>query len=365
MKVTVTYPLNKRKGQPATLPGNKMGTLKIGDTIEVASVEEGQYIEGNNTWLKDTEGFYYWSGATNYKILSGTVSPVSGEAETDFYSQVNGLFGSVTGLKPFAGSKGEGITIAALDSGINPHDALKEVLLPVAINCVTDETGTNDIGGHGTQVSGIIAAGNSVLRGIAPAAKLINIRVLDKSNGSSRKDLKKGLTEVLKLIQSGQKIDIVNMSLYVGYKNENPAQKSDIEEIDSLLKQLADSGVILVAAAGDDAEIKPGMPNPKFPAGSTHCISAGTLAAGNTAQIVNPAINYVFISNSIKSVTNNNQYGNFNFSSAYTAVVSAFCAKILSQKKTSKNDIIALLNQLPQSTLNSIFKPIQPNYQLS
>ncbi|WP_344618199.1 type VII secretion-associated serine protease mycosin [Dactylosporangium salmoneum] len=85
-------------------------------------------------------------------------------------------------------STGKGVIVAVIDSGVDAeHPDLAGQVLP-GIDLV--EPGSNNGGkvdpvGHGTTVAGLIAGSNrdkSGVEGIAPGAKVLPIRVLDKAN---------------------------------------------------------------------------------------------------------------------------------------------------------------------------------------
>ena len=79
-------------------------------------------------------------------------------------------------------TRGEGVTVAVVDSGVatNPH--LDAVVVP-GVNLVpdgTDASGRTDQLGHGTVIAGQIAAqviSGSGVQGLAPAAKILPVRV--------------------------------------------------------------------------------------------------------------------------------------------------------------------------------------------
>ncbi|NJC69178.1 S8 family serine peptidase [Planosporangium thailandense] len=83
-------------------------------------------------------------------------------------------------------STGAGVTVAVLDSGVDAgHPDLAGQVLPGAdfVDGTTD--GRRDFVGHGTTVAALIAGRNdkdSGVAGIAPGAKILPVRVLDKDN---------------------------------------------------------------------------------------------------------------------------------------------------------------------------------------
>jgi len=83
-------------------------------------------------------------------------------------------------------SYGAGVTVAVIDSGVDAtHKDLQGQVLP-GLDLVDDDgDGDTDLVGHGTTVSAIIAGRNddSVgVVGIAPKAKILPVRVLDREN---------------------------------------------------------------------------------------------------------------------------------------------------------------------------------------
>jgi membrane-anchored mycosin MYCP len=77
-----------------------------------------------------------------------------------------------------AGSKGDGIRLAVIDTGVNQHQLLAGRLIAGG-DFVTGGNGLSDCDGHGTAVAGIAAAGldrATGFAGVAPAADVISIR---------------------------------------------------------------------------------------------------------------------------------------------------------------------------------------------
>jgi thermitase len=93
---------------------------------------------------------------------------------------------------------GSGITVAILDTGINPkHEDLANRLLP-GWNAVSLDEATTPVTPHGTQVAGIVAAGTNNATGVASIAynaHLMPIRVTNAIDGSAYdSDIARGLT---------------------------------------------------------------------------------------------------------------------------------------------------------------------------
>ena len=141
--------------------------------------------------------------------------------------------------KFWALSKGANILVGILDTGIVQHDDLS--YLP-GVNCTGDDSFIDHGSGHGVHVAGIIAArenGKGIV-GIAPECTILPIKVLDSNGSGSYGSIAKGLRAAI-----DANCDIINMSL--GAPSEPPA------EIHEMIKEAAAKGIIIVAAAGNDA----------------------------------------------------------------------------------------------------------------
>jgi len=116
----------------------------------------------------------------------------------------------------------------------------------------TGENRTDDVYGHGSHVASI-AAGRGVLSngdypGIAPAASLINLRVLDSQGEGSTSGLLAALDWLL-TFHSTYNIRVVNLSIGTpavdAYWNDPICQA---------VRRLVDQGVIMIAAAGNNGK---------------------------------------------------------------------------------------------------------------
>ncbi|HEX7295147.1 MAG TPA: S8 family peptidase, partial [Pyrinomonadaceae bacterium] len=149
---------------------------------------------------------------------------------------------------------GSGVTIAVLDSGIDAnHRSFSSRAGKIAFSKdFTGESRTDDPYGHGTHVAAIAAGEGSptqgAYEGIAPGAKLVNLRVLD-SQGVGKVSSVLAALDWLVANRSSYNIKVVNMSL------GTPAISSfEDDPICKAVKKLVDSGVVVVAAAGNNGK---------------------------------------------------------------------------------------------------------------
>ena len=155
-------------------------------------------------------------------------------------------------FSPF-GLDGRGVTVAVVDSGVAAHPDLNGRLV-AEVEIVGHEKGFADPYGHGTHVAGIIAGDGSAsgdsksfrrFNGIAPAARIVSVRVLDKQGGGRVSDVLAGIDWVL-AHHDEYGIRIMNLSL--GHPVEESAASDPLcRAVESAWK----AGIFVVAAAGN------------------------------------------------------------------------------------------------------------------
>src|SRR6185503_14420425 len=176
---------------------------------------------------------------------------------------------------------GTGINIAILDSGIDAKH--KSFAVSGKIKFSKDFTGENrvdDPWGHGTHVAAIAAGDgaptNGAYEGIAPAANLVNLRVLN-SQGVGRVSGVLAALDWLLANKGNYGVRVVNMSL------GTPAINSyEDDPICNAVRKLVDAGVVVVVAAGNNGKDA----NGRKIYGAVHCPgnepSAITVGASNS-----------------------------------------------------------------------------------
>jgi subtilisin family serine protease len=153
---------------------------------------------------------------------------------------------------------GTGIGIAIIDSGLfSSHKSFLNSKKNTRVKFSKDFTGENRVDdpfGHGTHVAtaaaGYRVTGTSFNRyeGIAWNADIINLRVLNSQGTGTTSGLLSALDWVL-TNKSTYKIRVVNLSL------GTPAIDSyTVDPLCKAVRKLADAGVVVVAAAGNDGK---------------------------------------------------------------------------------------------------------------
>ena len=142
--------------------------------------------------------------------------------------------------KAWAKTKGKGITIAVIDTGVSKVDDLKNTSFVKGYDFVNDREDASDDNGHGTHVAGTIAQStnnNFGVAGIAYEANIMPLKVLSASGGGTISDIAEAI-----IFAADNGANVINMSLGGGGES-----KLMQEAIDYAYKK----GVVIVAAAGN------------------------------------------------------------------------------------------------------------------
>ena len=146
---------------------------------------------------------------------------------------------------------GSGVGVAIVDTGID----FQHGDLAVAADCFTAYATCQDDQGHGTHVSGIVAAADNAIDvvGVAPGATLYAVKVLDRRGRGLDSTIMEGLDWIADhatLVSPA--IRVVNMSLgRQGTLDDNPSLRAFVQA-------LTRAGITVVVAAGNDATLEVG-----------------------------------------------------------------------------------------------------------
>ncbi len=150
------------------------------------------------------------------------------------------------------------IIVGVVDSGVDPtHSDLAPVLLP-GWNFIDNNSDISDDSGHGTKVSGLIAAIGDNAQGTVGMAwlsnvKLMPLRAMQRSLLDTSGDPETAARAIRYAVDNGA--DIINLS-WGTYKN--------ISLLETAIAYAEQQGVLIIASAGNDGldtDIRPHFPS--------------------------------------------------------------------------------------------------------
>jgi type VII secretion-associated serine protease mycosin len=216
-------------------------------------------------------------------------------------------------------TRGEGITVAVIDSGVDPHPDLRNNLLPGA-DFLEGGDGRTDPKGHGTAMAGLIAAHgrakNQGVLGIAPHAKLLPVRytdlvtITDVENGVDR--------SVSWAMEHGA--DVISISLGGG---------PDADDRKAIEEAIA-GNVVVVAAVGN----RPDDRLVQFPAAYPGVVAVAAIGRDGAIAPVSVRGDQVVIAApgvDIVSTSRNDEYRKATGTSDATAIVAGAVALVRSR----------------------------------
>lgn len=183
-------------------------------------------------------------------------------------------------------TRGAGVTVAVVDTGADfDHPDLAGNLVRVAGSDITRNTAyrcpfmpaggqssnavAQDDHGHGTHVSGTVAAvtNNGVgVAGVAPAARVLPVKVLDAEGSGSDNDVARGICFAA---DNGAKV--INLSL--GFDPASSIVVTTLgNDTDRAISYAYDEGSAVVIAAGNES-----FPACDFPASHTKALCVGSV----------------------------------------------------------------------------------------
>lgn len=191
------------------------------------------------------------------------------------------------------GADGAGMVVAVADSGVDgshPHFATHDTLrgLPAGVEHRDFSGGGDPLAdgfGHGTHVAGVVAGlteaattpaakvvdvrspdGNvrsvvvdlpagTVLKGVAPRAKVLSLKVLNDEGKGYASQLIEALEHVHDLNDGGRRLRVHCVNLSLGYPFDAEWFAAGHSPLCQVVNRLSRSGVVVVAAAGNDGSV--------------------------------------------------------------------------------------------------------------
>jgi len=148
----------------------------------------------------------------------------------------------------FAGFTGSDVVVSVIDTGIDlDHPEFAGRIVPGYDFVDWDDT-PEDGNSHGTHVAGTIAAAHNAIgiSGVAPAAKIMPVRVLDDAGSGLMSDVIAGIRW-----SADNGADVINLSLGGGGYSQ---------ALSDTIQYASDSGSVVVMAAGNEWADSPSYP---------------------------------------------------------------------------------------------------------
>ncbi|MBI4716866.1 MAG: S8 family serine peptidase [Planctomycetes bacterium] len=197
-------------------------------------------------------------------------------------SQITGAGFSATGA---------GIRACVIDTGIDSNSIMYSTRIDAAAgwDFVNNDSNPEDDNGHGSHVAGTVLGGNvsadfgcvgaESMQGVAPAATLIGIKVLNASGSGSASNIIAGINRCASTSLPGGQADVINMSLGGGQFSGT----CDSDTMAQAVNNAVAAGVVVVAAAGNN-----GFTN----AVSTPACASGAIAVAATYDDTYPSCEF-------------------------------------------------------------------------
>jgi serine protease AprX len=169
---------------------------------------------------------------------------------------------------------GAGVTVAVLDSGIDPgHPDLAGRVVQFR-DFVNNQLDPYDDNGHGTHVSAIVAGdgddSGGLYRGVAPGASIVAAKVLDSSLHGGTTAVLDGIDWVIKnRVALGIRMIVLSMQTAAGECSDGS------EALSVAINNATTIGLLVVVAAGNKG---PGMCSIGSPAAATGALTVGAMA---------------------------------------------------------------------------------------
>lgn len=144
------------------------------------------------------------------------------------------------------------VTVAVVDSGVDlTHPDLVGRLRPDGYDFVDDDPDPSDENGHGTHVSGIIAAtldNAEGIRGLAPNVQILPVRVMNAEGWGTNDAIAAGIRYAIE-----QEAQVINLSLGITlWPLDGNSRTREESPLSSAIREAQAAGAVVVVAAGND-----------------------------------------------------------------------------------------------------------------
>ncbi|MCX6362780.1 MAG: S8 family serine peptidase, partial [Actinobacteria bacterium] len=193
------------------------------------------------------------------------------------------------------GPAGAGVTVAVLDSGVATNTDLAASRIVGWKDFVNGQTTPYDDAGHGTYVAGLIAGDGTAslplenggyatvqLRGVAPAANIVGIKVLDEVGQGRTSTMIAGIAWAI-AHKDDYNIRVLNISI-----GGNAVGSFTRDPVDLAVEAAWKHGIAVVCAAGNEGDF--GSGGVLSPGNDPFVITVGATDTRQTADVTDDAV---------------------------------------------------------------------------
>jgi subtilisin len=191
-------------------------------------------------------------------FLVGDFDLLDHDAATGVYANTWGVAHIGAATAHDAEIEGEGVRVAVLDTGIQTTHSHLVHAYDSECSYATTYDSVDDGHGHGTHVSGTIAAAGDQVIGVAPAASLCVFKVLSDGGGGSLTDIVSALNWIHEFNQEDDNP--------IRVTNNSWGTSGDSASIRDAFARLADDGVLNIGSAGNSGNPPGNGSNCTYPA---------------------------------------------------------------------------------------------------
>jgi subtilisin family serine protease len=232
------------------------------------------------------------AGLVSLAALAAAPAPDAAAASADsIQAKEQWVLSMLNAQSAWSVTRGAGVTVAVIDSGVNPHvsDLSGSVITGPNYTGVTTRPSSRDWGVHGTWMASLIAGhghdgGFSGVTGTAPAARILSVRVIpDHADPHYAKYEREEEAVIQQSLANGIKYAVTHgakvISMSIGYSAPSNSVRAELQDA-------YDHGVVVIASAGNSGgpgSNKHGHLAPEsFPADYPGVISVSAVSATRT-----------------------------------------------------------------------------------
>ena len=176
-------------------------------------------------------------------------------------------------------ARGAGVNVVVADTGVDyTHPDLKGIWKG-GEDFINNDLDPMDDAGHGTHVSGTIAAADDAqgVVGIAPSIRLWGLKILNSEGTGSNDKLVKALDWVISKKKDLGGNWVINLSL--GHAGISVSERNAVN-------RALDAGIVIVAASGNESSAEEGVKPVAYPAGYDNVLTVGAVDTDMTTIAV-------------------------------------------------------------------------------